>query len=1127
MSTRFAPRILLLLVVGLLAGGVASAQETGTITGVITDSTGGVIDGAQVKATNTATATIRLVTTTSSGTYVLSSLGVGQYTIEVSKQGFKTLKQQNVVIDINGGLTLNLALSVGSVNEEVTVTGAPPLIDSENQELGNYRFSEQLVNMPIIVREVQTLVGQTPGVPYGTGVKVASDTDTVGGTFNSGGSSRSAMVVLSDGTQLNSFQTTGYPAIDGIQRRADLPVPNIDTINQFKLVTNGASAEYVSPVAIIIATKSGTNTLHGSAYEFYQSGGLSAHVWSITKPQSYVRQQFGGSATGPIKRDKLFFAAAAEAFSFVQINNANVRWPTAAEASGNLSALSNPALIKTPEYIYDPLTGQPFPGNIIPTNRISPVTTALLSLIPVAPQPGTLTAFNAISSKPSYDKSQKYDGRIDWDPNTKNLIFGRTTIGHINQASVFKGTVPGNFGFSVKNYYTQVYTVSWTHILSPTALFKLTFSRRSEPFQNTPTGGDTIFSVPIQNLTPAPPFAGPPAVTNGTGGSGISDLADRNFLNFSQDNDYQFSPSFQKTIGNHTLGAGVFFLHGYKTAQLAAPPWGQYTTVSNFNTSPTKYTSSATSATGDGFADMLLGLPGTTNVTVGPAGGYLAKTTWSLWFQDDWKVTQNLTLNLGLRYDNFGFFYPTDGRGSNSDFATGQVVIPNGSQSMIQPAFQPFSSSFITTSAAGVSKSFTHPVNLALAPRFGFAYRFTPTFVLRGGFGLYDNDFNESAFSNQINNPPFTYQAKLTRAILISNGVNVNTQYTFQNPTANGSPAAAASVLAGFAGFDPHYPVQTAYEYNLTLAKQIGNYAITASYVGNLGRHLDRQVLVNACPPGPTLCSVLAAGATGARKWPQFGTTFGQNTGSGISNYNAGNIEGSRRFTNGILLDANYSYSKLLALQYIATNPVVNSNWQYDYGPVSQQPYQVFHFNHVYELPFGQGKRFGSKLNSVANTFVGGWKVSGVGTWQSGQQLTVLAGTGNSPTGATSNRANRACSGSLSNKTLGEWFDTTCYSVPALINASAPSPTQQFGTAGIGTVIGPRWFSYDANIQKPFRFRDRVTLALRVDAINVFNHPAYAAPDVTVSDGATFGQIRAASTNYIPRAFQFGARLDF
>jgi hypothetical protein len=239
------------------------------------------------------------------------------------------------------------------------------------------------------------------------------------------------------------------------------------------------------------------------------------------------------------------------------------------------------------------------------------------------------------------------------------------------------------------------------------------------------------------------------------------------------------------------------------------------------------------------------------------------------------------------------------------------------------------------------------------------------------------------------------------------------------------------------------------------------------------------------------------------------------------------NLEASRHFNNGILLDANYSWDKLMGYQYIATNPVVSPNWHYDWGPVSNQPYQVFHFNYVYEFPFGSGKRFASQAGTVGDLIVSGWKLSGVGTWESGQPLTVLAGTGYSPTDATSNRANRTCGGGLGNRSLGEWFNTTCYSAPALINPSASHATQQFGTAGIGTVIGPRWFSYDMNLQKPIKIREGATLSLRIDALNVFNHPDYTTPDVTVSDGALFGTIRAASAAYIPRSFQFGARFDF
>ncbi len=570
----------------------APCQQVGGISGVVADSSGSVITGARITATNKATGAVFTADTTSAGVYTLPLLPVGQYKLVANKSGFASVTEPSVLININSALTLNITMTVGSVSQSVTVTGAPPMIDTENPELGNYRFTEQLQNMPLIVREVQTLVGQTPGIPYGTGdntAKVAADTDTVGGTFNPGG--RSAMQVISDGTQLNSFQTTGYPAIDGIQRRADLPVPNLDTISQFKLVTNGSSAEYMSPVAMVIATKSGTNSFHGSAYYFNQSGGLSAHVWSITKPQSYVRQQEGGGLSGPVKRDKLFFAATVEGFSFDETSNTNVRWPTQAELSGDLSELLNPAEtgLKTPEYVYDPQTGQPFNNNQISTTRFSPVTQVLLKLIPAAPQPTSLTGFNAVSTKPEYDQSQKYDGRVDWTMNQKNSVFFRTTIAHINQASAFSGTVPGNYGFSVKNYETQVFTGAYTHTLSPSSLVKLTVSRRSEPFENTPTDGGSVFSPAITGVTPSTPFAGPPAVVENADGAGISDLVDRHFLNWSQDNDFQLSPMYLKTFRSHDFTAGAFFLHGNKSEAFAAPPWGTYTVQSNYNTSPTKY----------------------------------------------------------------------------------------------------------------------------------------------------------------------------------------------------------------------------------------------------------------------------------------------------------------------------------------------------------------------------------------------------------------------------------------------------------------------------------------------------------------------------------------------------------
>ncbi|MGH8246329.1 MAG: carboxypeptidase-like regulatory domain-containing protein, partial [Gammaproteobacteria bacterium] len=210
-------------------------------------------------------------------------LPVGDYSLEARKEGFKAAVQSGIRIDVNSSPVIDLRLDVGSVTERIDVTAAAPVIDTESQAIGNSRYETQLRNLPIIVREVQALVGQTAGVPYGT-------TDTVGGNFQQGG--RSAMQVLADGAQLNPFQTTAWPAIDGIGRRADLTIPGIDAIQEVKWITNGGSAEYAQPTQVIVASKAGTNELHGSLYEFYRSGGLGARRWEAAQRESFVRHQF-------------------------------------------------------------------------------------------------------------------------------------------------------------------------------------------------------------------------------------------------------------------------------------------------------------------------------------------------------------------------------------------------------------------------------------------------------------------------------------------------------------------------------------------------------------------------------------------------------------------------------------------------------------------------------------------------------------------------------------------------------------------------------------------------------------------------------------------------------------------
>ncbi|HUS07591.1 MAG TPA: TonB-dependent receptor, partial [Bryobacteraceae bacterium] len=1046
----------------------------------------------------------------------------GDYRIEASHQGFKRMTRTGVRVDANAMVNMDLNLEVGEVSERVTVSAEAPTVNTESQAIGNSRYEVQLKNLPIIVREVQALVGQTAGVPYGT-------TDTVGGSFQQGG--RSAMQVLSDGTQLNPLQTTAWPAIDGIGRRADLTIPGIDSIAEVRWVTSGGSAEYSQPTQVIVASKSGTNAYHGNAFESYRSGGLGARRWEAANRESFVRHQFGGTLGGPIRRDRMFFFGGADIFRHTSGSVLNARYPTDAERSGDLSGLlgrTDPRGAPAPIVIYDPLTRQPFPGNIIPRGRLSPVALELLKMIPTAPAPARLTDFNAIFYKPLKDNSEKYDARFDYNISASDRLFARATLGHLDQASRFNGSVPGDYGYSTKNEWTHAAATNWTHILSPSTVAVFQFTFRSMPFKNLPSHGGDVFPVKIADLDPKAPFAGPPAIVIASNGAGISELVDRLLFNYSADYGYTFDPNVTKTIGNHTVKTGFTFLRGYKTQELASPPYGRFTTASDFNNP-----NSSTSATGDAFGDFLLGYPATTDVTIGPAGGFLSKTNFAGFVQDDWKMTQKLTLNLGLRYDRFGFFEEMNKRASGGNFRLGKILIPQGSEALIQPSFQPFTDRYMRVDQAGLPSTFIQPNNHDFAPRLGLAYRAPHDLVIRGGFGIYFTDITYNEFQDEMNAPPFTRRAQLSRSLLISQGVDVNSAYTFQNPTANGSTAGAANSLSSIGGFAESYPSQRAYTWNVTLEKPLGgNMAARASYLGNKTRHMSRSLRLNACPPGSVECLSRPAGDPTGRKWTQFDTTLGRHAADGEANYHSVEVELTRRFSNGFLFDVNYAHSRLLGYQFEATNPVAAPLWKYDYGPVSAQPNDIFHWNYVMDLPVGRGHRFGSHMNRMADILVGGWMLSGLGTWQSGVPLTVTAASGQSPTGATSNRADRIASGRLdhANDSRGaaayKWFDPSAYVLPGYVDASATRPARRFGTAGIGTVIGPSFFTYDMTLQKRFAIHERWNLQTRIEAFNPFNIPMLGNPDLEVTS-ANFARIRTSNPNYTPRNIQLGVRLEF
>ncbi|MFO0502881.1 MAG: carboxypeptidase regulatory-like domain-containing protein [Acidobacteriota bacterium] len=1106
-----------------VASPLGAQSGLGRITGTITDSAGLSVPGTGVAARETRTGQVFQATSSDTGVYVVTSLPLGTYTLELKKDGFKTVSRSGLNIDVNTTLTVDVALEPGSVTERITVEATAGIIQTESASIGNSRYEVQLKNLPVMVREIQTLVGQTAGVPMGS-------TDVMGGTFNQGG--RSAMQVGSDGASVSSFQTTAWPAIDGIGRRADLSMPSIDAIAEVKFVSGGANAEFSQPTQVIVATKSGTNEFHGSAFEFYRSGGMGARRWEDAVRTSFVRHQFGGTLAGPIKRDKSFFLTSADVFRHAATQSTNVRYPTEAERIGNLStyqlrvdAAGRPAPV-TP---LDPLNGgQPFPNFTIPASRISPVSAELLKSIPAAPQPGgRISDFNANYFKPLKDNSEKYDLRWDHYFSGADRFFTKGTIARLDQASRYRGDVPGSIGASAKRQWNQTAGATWTRTLNPTSILNLQFTWRNLPFKNTPTGGDTKFPVAIRDVNPEAPFAGPPAIAIGNNAVGIGVLFDRLLFNYSAEYNWALEPTYTKTIGSHTIKTGTSSLKGWKTTELASPPYGRFTTASDFNNSR-----STSSASGDAYADFLLGYPSSTDVTIGEYGAFQTKQNFSAFLQDDWKVTQRLTLNYGIRYDYFGYWSEINGRQAVSDMQTGKILIPDGSLSKVHPVFQQFSASYIEAGARGLPNTFIAPNRLDFTPRLGFAYRVTDTFVLRGAAGIYNVDNTINQFQGEVNVAPFVRRANLARSQLLSQNVDVNRVYTFQNPTADSSTAGANTQLTTLDGFFPRYPTMKMNTWNVTMEKQLGRLiGVRASYAGNMGRNLSRQVRVNSCVAGPTECLARTVNDPSGRKWTQFGIDAGQRAGDGTSNYQALELEITRRFSGGLFLNANYAYAKTLRLEPTASDPIGNPQGRYDWGPVAGQPPHVFHFNYVYDLPFGPGRRYLTGKDA-ASWLLREWSISGLSSWQDGSFLTITAPNGQSPTGAAPNRADRLKDGRFDqggrsrHEKAYQWFDPTAFAQPAFLNPAAARPTRQFGSAASGAILGPRFFNYDMTISRAIRIAETYRLQFRAEIFNPINVPMLGNPDTSVVS-PVFSQIRTSNVNYTPRNLQLGLRLDF
>ena len=1159
---------------------LSQSRNTGEIRGTVADTSGAVVAGASVTLSNIDTGETKEFVTNQDGIYDTVSTPAGNYKITITATGFKRVVLGPFTLNVDV-ITENASLEVGTVSETVIVAeNGVPLLDTETSHMGT-------------VFEAQT-IGVLPQIGAGiTGNDWANFNILLPGAAGSPtqpSSEGSGAYNAGDAVSINGNlpNYANYLQDGGV---VQLPVSNnvdntlFEAISEVQVTTSSFSAEYgIGGAVFNQITKSGTNSFHGSAYEYWQNTVLNAAPYFPTASgpggaleaqaaPKFRYDEYGGSVGGPIIKNKLFFYFVVDKIYNNGATGASVGTvPTLAEigqgtahpgafdfSAAGLPTLYDPASCGTPGCARTSFaaenTGALAGVNAIPASRIDPVALKMLGFYP-APNgvPGALTN-NFSTILPTPNPNLRFFGRLDYDLSPKNRV--SFSISQKNNPGVNKGgpfPCPINcFSGDIDGYNAQI-TETWTISPSMVNEFRMAYTKQGNWFVPQTLGFDNATSLGLQY---AKADVIPQISINGAGlcCSQVSPGTNAVYI----ENLYDPSDTLTLVKGKHILHFGVEVLMG----QGNTTPWGNITAGNfTFTGNYTAQNGAAAGTTGAGLADFLLGDVqnwGATNQGV----SYARLKSPQLFVQDDFKVRSNFTLNLGLRYvattgfteinNSLGGFDPNiplvcsvDSNGTPCGSLNGQLgslwfAPQDGRNSLQKPIYDIF------------------------LPRVGFAWSVLNNTVVRGGFGMYSYNFSQDDYGNGIG-----FGALNTSS---GNASDVN-QGTGPTPlvTLSASAAAAAPALNYVTGspnaknvsqylnvtspsnqtYVPYnVPVGRINEWQLSVEHQFANnFMASLSYVGSHGSNLQFGTDVNQIlSPTGIAASVAAGKAVQAdRPFPAWGQLTGYNY-NALSNYNALQAAITKRYSNGLLFSFNYVWSHFLddqdsggwgsrgGTQYwqIGNNPGAN------YGNSNFDIPQAVKGYASYELPFGTGKRYVSEASALENAAIGGWRIAGTFLTQSGNPFTVVNNTNlNATITGCGNTGGTSAGGDVSNgcnwfpNVVGnikvanpgpnEWFNTA-----AFVNAS-PAGAFAFGDEGRNILRAPRLTVFNFSLAKDFSFGERIRLELRSDWVNVFNHPSLGIPGQSLG-GANFGEINAATQNggvaVAPRSGQLSARVTF
>ncbi|PYT56229.1 MAG: hypothetical protein DMG46_18200 [Acidobacteria bacterium] len=1235
-----------LLLLFLCAPPLHAQVDTGTILGTVTDASGAAISGAKVTLTNEGTSAALSTTTAPDGSYKFTPVKIGSYKLTTSFQGFQTITQTNVVVNVGTDVVINFNLKPGAVTQTVEVVAAVPVLQTQNASVGQVVDSRSVNDLPLNGRNFTFLAQLSAGVN-------TPQADTRGnaanGAFAANGLRPAENNYLLDGIDNNS------DTVDFLNGTNFVVLPPVDAIEEFKVETSGFSAQYGrSGAAVLNATiKSGTNELHGSAWEFFRNDKLDAADFFENaggiKKGALRQNQFGVSAGGPIIKNKVFIFGDYEGFRRVQGTVLTGSVPTALERSSGFTNLTelltqggtntdNLGRVVPKGTVFDPSTTRsvtagsvdPVTGllaqktgfardpfstcpktttdytsagcqsglNLLPAGRLD---ANALSLLALYPNPTNSSLFGNFTTSPKlFEHKNAFDTRMDINMNEKNQVFFRFSYADDPQfiPGIFGGVADGG-GFAQGNQTAnaQQSALGYTHTFNPNlinvARAGLNYLHTT---RNIPAAND-LSNLPgkygVLGIPQAHENGGLPAFGIG----GLQTLGGNAFLPSDEvTSTLQLTDDLTKIYGKHTFKGGFEWQHvKFSTLQ---PPWsrGQFNFDGHYTDVPGK------GGDNTGIAQLVLIpqasslLPGQNGIDYvgGPNSVFVSnisltdngKNYYGFYGQDDWKVTSKLTLNLGLRWDYFQPVY--EHRGFQANFIPGgpptngpAYLIPSGKTDLTYltsvDCTNPANATFLTCllakdgialSIGKYSKSLGVGQKSNIAPRFGFAYQATPKLVVRSGFGIFFNGFENRGFSPNLGeNYPFQFNFSFFDP---DAGHAINNFAGCAKATPTGGPTfetgfsctpldpklVNASGLA-LRGIQYNYLTPYSMGGNLSVQYQLtSSMSFQAAYVTTLARHLESFPGNNR----PTSIQPNTVNATTLVPFPDFGRNSSQAQTEGSSYYHGLQTRIEKQFKGGLNFLASYTWSRTMSdagdllnggSDYVGYRApyVPGFGIQKDYKLANFDIRNVFHFSGGYELPFGKGKKFMSDGSGITDKIVGGWSTQWIATLQGGQPITFNCVNNTlQSVGCGALHTGQPLKVGLHNDSLGKlsWFNYD----PALDPTGAASPLANPATCAVGACTfanlggitqapGPGFHRLDFSIFKDFPFNEKRKLQFRTEIFNIFNHPNFNAPGfggngVVSIGGSTdwtnnnFGRIGSTrDAPYDPRQIQFALKLLF